>query len=632
MTPTGRSSVGAGLPLHPERRQEVAIVSETTRTRAVLKQLTDHIYHFADTCNVYVLRSGTDAVLIDFGAGDVLDALDEIGVERVTDVLMTHHHRDQAQGLNRAVEAGIRVWVPAPEHALFSDVEAHWLGRQVWSKYNVREEDRFSLARSVPVAGPLEEYVPRRFGPFTITTIPLPGHTAGSVGFLVDVDDRVAAFTGDLIAGPGKVWSLAGTQWSYAGSEGLAASVLSLLDLKDRGPDVLFPSHGIVMWEPAPAIDRLVEQLLALLDLRGEHGDLIERRTTPFNQVLPHLLHNHASYANSYVLLSESGKALVIDQGYDFDITNPKTDPSARRPWLYTLPALKERFGVEQVEVVIPTHYHDDHVAGFNLLRAVEGTEVWAADIIAPVLENPTSHDLPCLWYDPIEVDQVLLRNEPIVWQEYELLLHHLPGHTLHAVAIEVVVDGTRVLFTGDQHDDDGRPNYIYQNRFRVEDYRLTGELLQDIAPQILLTGHWGPIHCDSALLEQLRDRGTEVERLHRQLLFLHEADFDAEGFGAWIRPYQSTVRATEPVDLEVEVRNPNPLPEEVRVNLRVPAGWQVEPATAAVKLAPAAHGFLDFEVTPPEGTRVRRAVITADLAVGRRRFGEHAAALVTVR
>jgi glyoxylase-like metal-dependent hydrolase (beta-lactamase superfamily II) len=65
-----------------------------------------------DTCNVYVLRSGAEAVLVDFGSGEVLDRLGELGIERVTDVLLTHHHRDQLQGLARAVAAGARVWAP----------------------------------------------------------------------------------------------------------------------------------------------------------------------------------------------------------------------------------------------------------------------------------------------------------------------------------------------------------------------------------------------------------------------------------------------------------------------------------------------------------------------------------------
>ena len=153
----------------------------------MLRQVTEHVYRWEDTCNVYVIRSGNEAVVIDFGSGDVLDELAAIGVERVTDVLMTHHHRDQAQGLQRAVEAGARIWVPHGEWELFADVERVWQRRQVWNNYNTRE-DRFTIVSSVPIAGTLQEYVPVRYGGVTVTAIPLPGHTVGSVGFLVDVD------------------------------------------------------------------------------------------------------------------------------------------------------------------------------------------------------------------------------------------------------------------------------------------------------------------------------------------------------------------------------------------------------------------------------------------------------------
>ena len=61
-------------------------------------RIADQLYLFRDSCNVYVLCSGREAVLVDFGSGDVLDHLAEMDVERITDVLMTHHHRDQGQG------------------------------------------------------------------------------------------------------------------------------------------------------------------------------------------------------------------------------------------------------------------------------------------------------------------------------------------------------------------------------------------------------------------------------------------------------------------------------------------------------------------------------------------------------
>lgn len=92
-------------------------------------RIVDQLHLFRDTCNVFVLCSGREAILVDFGSGDVLDHMAEIGVERVTDVLMTHHHRDQGQGLPRAVQAGIRIWVPHAEQELFHSVHAHWQAR-----------------------------------------------------------------------------------------------------------------------------------------------------------------------------------------------------------------------------------------------------------------------------------------------------------------------------------------------------------------------------------------------------------------------------------------------------------------------------------------------------------------------
>jgi glyoxylase-like metal-dependent hydrolase (beta-lactamase superfamily II) len=213
-------------------------------------RITDQLYLFQDTCNVYVLCSGVEAVLIDFGSGDVLDHLDRIGVERVTDVLMTHHHRDQGQGLARAVHRGIRIWVPHTEQDLFHSVDAHWQARELYQNYNVRQ-DRFSLLESIPVDGTLQDYETRLFGDLSLTVLPTPGHTTGSISLLVELQGKRILFCGDLIAAPGKVLSLSATQWTYNGAEGVAAGLASLLDLQDRQLDVLLPSHGLPIHDPA---------------------------------------------------------------------------------------------------------------------------------------------------------------------------------------------------------------------------------------------------------------------------------------------------------------------------------------------------------------------------------------------
>jgi glyoxylase-like metal-dependent hydrolase (beta-lactamase superfamily II) len=598
-----------------------------------LRPVTANVYCYRDTCNVYIVRSGREALLIDFGAGDVLPLLPELGVDHVSHVLMTHHHRDQAQGLPRAAAAGIAVWVPHTEQELFSGVDAHWQARPIYNNYDVRQ-DRFSLLESVPIMGTLRDYAGYRFGNHTFTVVPTPGHTTGSITLMAEIDGRRMAFSGDLIMAPGKVWSLAATQWTYNGAEGAALSVASIVDLQKRRPDLLLPSHGEAMTDPQVAMALLIERLAELLRRRRQNPRLFTFLERPYTAVLPHLLFNQTSMANSYVLLSQSGRALLIDYGYDF-ITGvaPGADRASRRPWLYSLPALKDQYGVQGIDVVVPTHYHDDHVAGLNLLRSVEGTQVWAAENFAPILTCPGRYDLPCLWYDPIPVDRVLPLNRPLQWQEYTLTLYELPGHARYAVAVFFEVDGRRVLATGDQYQgEDGLQwNYVYQNRFRIDDYRASAELYGRLKPDLILSGHWDPLWVTPEYLTLLVEGGQALEQLHRDLLPLEMLDLGAEGVAARIEPYQAVGRGGERLAFELELLNPFAHEEKVDVTLIVPDGWLVTPAQLSQRLPGHGTQRLRFDVVPPAGLQVRRARLAADLTIGPQRFGQQAEALVTL-
>lgn len=590
----------------------------------------ENLFRFEDTCHVYVIRNGETAVLVDFGDGDVLDRLSTLGVNRVAAVLMTHHHRDQGQGLARAVAAGIPIWVPHTEQDLFRAVDAHWQARPIFNNYSMRQ-DRFSLLEPVPIAGTLLDYAEHEFGGLRFTVLPTPGHTTGSITLLAEIGGQRVAFTGDLIAAPGQVWSMAATQWSYNGAEGVAASIPSLLDLKAQAPDLLLPSHGDPIAAPGPAIDLLIERFWRLLRLRGQNPRLFELHERPYQAITPHLLRHRASVANTYVLLSERRTALLIDFGYDF-VTGEASgsDRASRRPWLHTLPALKTQFGVDRVAVVIPTHYHDDHVAGINLLRQAEKTEHWAAESFAEVLENPARYDLPCLWYDPIPVDRRLPLETPIRWEEYTLTLHPLPGHTLYAVAIEFEVDGRRVLATGDQYQgDDGLElNYVYPNRFRIGDYAQSAALYRRIRPDIILSGHWNPLWVTPDYFDRLEAMGAELDALHRDLQ-PPEPDLSAEGFLARLTPYQTLARGGQAVTFQVEVRNPFPRPAEATLTIVVPAGWQGD-GPLALALPASGTGTASFAVTPPLDFAGRRTRIAVDLTIAGRRFGQQAEALLS--
>src|SRR4051812_33052223 len=149
-----------------------------------------------DTCNVWVLKTGRDAVCVDFGAGTVLDRLDELGVDRITDVLVTHYHRDGVQGLPRAAAAGARVWGPPVERDLFTDAGVHWRRQKLAASYEVRQES-FAPVADLEIAGTVDEYRSRRYGGVDVYTLPTPGHTMGSVTYFVELDGKLDAFTGD---------------------------------------------------------------------------------------------------------------------------------------------------------------------------------------------------------------------------------------------------------------------------------------------------------------------------------------------------------------------------------------------------------------------------------------------------
>src|SRR5487761_1767730 len=348
------------------------------------------IFCFTDTCNVYVVKSGDRAVLIDFGRGRALGHLAEIGVDRVDAVLVTHFHRDQVQGLPRAVDAGIDIFVPPLERELIAGADEHWHSRPLSNDYDLRQ-DRFSLLHGVPVTGWVKEYSEADFGALRVLTVPTPGHTVGSVSYLVERDGQVMAFVGDLIYGIGQVWSLAAAQWSYTGIEGLVSTMSSCHELDLRLPAVLFPSHGAPVRSPSSALALVQQRLEVLVDNRTDlHWPAREIYRSPWVALSPHLLRNRASISISYALLSETGNALLVDFGYDIctSMLGPG-DRHARRPLLTSMRQLREDFGVQRVEVALPTHYHDDHVAGFNLLHETYGTEIWTLPDIAAVMESP---------------------------------------------------------------------------------------------------------------------------------------------------------------------------------------------------------------------------------------------------
>ena len=110
-------------------------------------------------------------------------------------------------------------------------------------------------------------------------------------------------------------------------------------------------------------------------------GATLTVENKPF-AVTPHLVCAHQATSTFYALISDSGKALFLDYGAaggnfinSFTTATPVNDRI--RFVEHTIPDLKARYGLKSVDVVMPSHMHDDHLNGFPHLVRHHGAKVW---------------------------------------------------------------------------------------------------------------------------------------------------------------------------------------------------------------------------------------------------------------
>ena len=435
------------------------------------RKITEDLWVFEDTCNVYVVRDGSRAVLIDFGSGKILDHLSGLGIGTVEAILHTHHHRDQCQGDWRVIERGIPIAVPAHEAHLFAEAENFWRNRRVFHLYYVRN-DFNTLTQNVPVARRLADYSVFRALNRDFFVFPTPGHTLGSISLLATISGKKVAFTGDLMHSPGKLLNLYDTQVNYGGSEGIDLGIYSLETLRQQKPEMLCPSHGEPLASPDGAIEETVRKLRDYYTFQTGNRPSIDFR--PY-AVSPHLVCAYDTTSSFYAIVSNSGKAMFIDygaaSGLHFGNFERATAPTDRIRFVeHNLDELRRTYGMKSIDVAMPSHMHDDHMNGFPYLIRHHSTKILCYENMIDVFQNPRGYNLGCILGEPFKIDRAFGHGEKFKWEEFEFEVTHSPGHTEYQMAMFVTVDGNRVAFTGDaffpnpRNDGTLRHNLIFRN------------------------------------------------------------------------------------------------------------------------------------------------------------------------
>jgi hypothetical protein len=366
------------------------------------------------------------------------------------------------------------------------------------------------------------------------------------------------------------------------------------------------------------------------------------------------LAHNSAS--SCAFIVSPSGSTLALDYGYHAQRwwNGFPFDTYRSRVLAHTLDALRAEAGVERIDVVIPSHYHDDHVAGIPFLQRTQGTECWAHEVFADLLEQPDGHQFPCDNPIPTRVDRRLRDGETVTWEGIEFQFEASSGHTRFQSLIGFEVDGVRYAHSGDQYgfvpktdfarqalhpvkgdvisdwtDLTHQENHVYRGGARLDSFAHSGAWLKAQRPDIVLSGHWAPFRANEAFFELIDERTRLYEDAHRRAMPLDADDvhFDVDSWGGWLWPYRLHVVDGETATLRATVRNPLPRAATLDVRLVGPAGWVGGAATLTA--SPRAEVSCDLTMTVAE--ECRRRPIALELVVDGRPFGQVAEALVTV-
>lgn len=605
----------------------------------MIEKISEHLYRFQDTCNVYVVKDGTHAVLIDFGSGRILDHLGDLGITTVDWILHTHHHRDQCQGDALANERHIPIAVPAYEQPYFEEVEVFWGSRQIYDIYDVRQTF-FTLAESVRTDRVLEDYETFVWGPYRFYIQPTPGHTIGHIALIAEIDGVRVAFSGDLIAEPGKVQTLYDLQYAYGAGDGCDYMVYALAKMREHNTDMMCPSHGDPFDDTATALQTLETKFREYM--RHRWGITTPTHDVGPRSILPHLI-QIPGCSNTWIIVSDSGKALFVDYGsqsftfmYSFNILFEAGN--RLRMQEHNLDILRDKFGVTQIDLALPSHYHDDHVNGLPYLQKHHGTRVWCYENMTDILEHPHGYKLGCTYPEPIRVERGLEQGESFRWEEYEFQVFHTPGHADYHMAMFGTIDGKRVAFSGDEVNLSGEDTYgsnnIWRNHVHANSHEITGKLYLEHQPELTCPGHGGPFDMTPehwkgfhawCLKEQKHWRGLAApdnleEAVYPDYVFLY--------------PYQPPAAPGGEVRMQVWFENIWDEPATLEYSLVLPRGWTAAPDHGRMTAAPKEKVVVDFVLRIPDdqSTKYRRQAFTLDATVDGRYMGQLAEAVVDLR
>jgi glyoxylase-like metal-dependent hydrolase (beta-lactamase superfamily II) len=593
-----------------------------------------------DTCNVYVLKHENAALVINLGDGSVWEHLAEIGVKRVEWVLLTDHHRELCHGAPKLDRAVTKIAA--------SEIEKEILENPLsFRKWHPRLGDKYSVhgasyvrppAAPVKIDRVLADGEVFTWNGFDITCVSTPGHSPGGLSFVIKRDGRTLAFTGGVMHDGAKMTNWFDTEWDYGFAKGLDALTASVEKLAALGIETAFPSQGPVILGAAGQFAAYEKKLTDFrpdyirgypvnnLSKRGPHPATKPTKANYIVQVTPHLYMFGPEMAgkNFAILIADSGHALLLDCGLFPKLVLERI-----------ISDMKEHLGLKQIDACWISHSHGDHFTLFPALQE-HGVKFWTMDTIADKCENPRFYDYPAMigaynaGFEKAKIDRVLKAGDVIEWEGYKLHIDWMPGQTEFGNALWLMLDGKKVVFTGDNLF--GDPSDPAQNGHECvnarnsaiieEGYLVAAKYLQKLKPDIIMGAHGVLMTEPAAFVDRFHDWALRAIGKYKDLLPDTNYEYGYDPY--WVSAYPYRVDLAKEAEVNITVRNFRETWQQHRVVLQLPPGVKAEPAVLEGSVGPKSRQSFKVKLTAdPEKLPAGVQMVPMDITLDGKRYGQ---------
>ncbi len=516
-------------------------------------------------------------------------------------LLMTHGRRDVVEAARRSFptdEAESRLLV-APERSreFLEGAEQRWTD---W--WTARFDYKDQQVTQWPTSSlPADRYVKEgdvvEVSGLSFTVMETPGVTRDGVTYLAEIGGKRVAFTGNLLWEGGRVFDLysfqeavpeakVGCYHGYAGRFG--PWIDSLRRLAAAKPDVLVPSQGPLITDPAGDIARAIERAQAIYAnyistnaLHWYFGE--ERMRASLEKVLGPGANMESMPLCEHIDLPDwcqhigTTKLLVSKDGYGFVL-----DVGMKA----ALPQLQEAVAqglVKGIEGIWVTHLHNDHTQFVREAKEAFGCPVYGIREVADGLARPREFFTPYLTANAVPEMVALEDGHTWQWREFKLTARYFPGQMYdHGGLLVERPDHEAVFFIGDSFSPSGIDDYCLMNQNlpgEDEGYLRCFKIVRDELPK----GTWLVNQHIPHLFRFNEQELDYLEGRYRERIQMI-ADFvpwDAAGYAvdeqwAWFFPYGQEVKAGETAELSLKVRNHSAGEREFSVEMTMPEGIRI--------------------------------------------------------